>query len=111
MTDIDPLWYILILAAVVTYAWRMAGVMLGRRIDVDGRAFRWASAIAYALLAGLVARMIILPEGPLAATELPHRIAAAAAAAAVFFLTRKNLLLGVATGMAVLTMAGMGLGG
>jgi len=110
VNDAGQIWWLLVLAAVVTYAWRMAGVLLGRSIDVDSRSFRWASAVAYALLAGLVARMIVLPEGPLAETELASRLAAAAAAAAVFFLTRKNLLLGVATGVAVLALMSIGLG-
>jgi branched-subunit amino acid transport protein len=108
MTDGTSIWLAIALAAAVTYGWRAGGVRLGRSIDVDSRLFRWASAVAYALLAGLVARMILLPEGPLAATELPHRLGAAVAAAAVFFLTRKNLLLGVATGMAVLVLMSFG---
>lgn len=101
----DPhVWALIALAAAVTYGWRGAGALLGRRIDVDSRAFRWASAVAYALLAGLVARMIVFPEGPLAETGLASRLAAAVAAAAVFLATRRNLLLGVATGMTVLVL-------
>jgi branched-subunit amino acid transport protein len=107
MTAGPELWLLIGLAAAVTYGWRAAGVLLGRKIDVDSRAFRWASAVAYALLAGLVARMIVLPEGPLAATDLASRLAAAAAA--VFFLTRRNLLLGVATGMVVLALLSIGI--
>ncbi len=109
MTETAPVWLLIALAALVTYGWRGAGVLLGRNIDVESPLFRWASAVAYALLAGLVARMIVFPEGPLAATELPSRLAATAAAAAVFFLTRRNLLLGVAAGMAVLVLLSLGL--
>ncbi len=109
MTDNLPLWLLIALAAAVTYGWRGAGVLLGRNINVDSRMFRWASAVAYALLAGLVARMIVFPEGPLAETELPSRLAATAAAATVFFLTRRNLLLGVAAGMAVLVLFSLGM--
>lgn len=108
MTGDVSIWIVVALAALVTYGWRAGGVLLGRNIDVDSRIFRWASAVAYALLAGLVARMIVMPEGPLASTELPHRLAAAVAAAAVFFVTRRNLLLGVATGMAVLVLMSLG---
>jgi len=103
--------YVLIaLAALVTYGWRGAGALLGRRIDVDSRAFRWATAVAYALLAGLVARMIVMPEGPLADTALPSRLGATAAAATVFFLTRRNLLLGAAAGMLVLVLLSLEMG-
>jgi branched-subunit amino acid transport protein len=54
--------------------------------------------------------MIIFPEGPLAQTELPSRLAATAAAATVFFLTRRNLLFGVAAGMLVLVLLSLGMG-
>ncbi|MDZ4735578.1 MAG: AzlD domain-containing protein [Rhodospirillaceae bacterium] len=102
----DPLypWFVIGIAAIVTYGWRFAGVLLGGRIDTNSRLFRWSAAVAYALLAALIARMILMPEGPLAATDLTHRLAAAAAAAFVFFLTRRNLLLGCAAGMAVLVL-------
>ena len=110
MTTGIPLWLLIGLAALVTYAWRGGGVLLGRKIDIETPMFRWASAVAYALLAGLVARMIIFPEGPLAQTELPSRLAAPAAAATVFFLTRRNLLLGVLAGMVVLVLLSLGLG-
>lgn len=110
MTTGIPLWLLIGLAALVTYGWRGGGVLLGRKIDIESPMFRWASAVAYALLAGLVARMIIFPEGPLAETELASRLAATAAAAAVFFLTRRNLLLGVLAGMVVLVLLSLGLG-
>jgi branched-subunit amino acid transport protein len=97
-------WFLIAMAALVTYGWRFAGVLLGGRIDVDSGMFRWSAAVAYALLAGLIARMILMPEGPLAETALSHRLAAAAAASFVFFLTRRNLLLGCAAGMAVLIL-------
>jgi branched-subunit amino acid transport protein len=97
-------WFLIAIAALVTYGWRFAGVLLGGRIDTDSPLFRWSAAVAYALLAALIARMILMPEGPLAATELTHRLAAAAAAAFVFFVTRRNLLLGCAAGMTVLVL-------
>ena len=97
-------WLVIAIAALVTYGWRFAGVLLGGRIDVDSRLFRWSAAVAYALLAGLIARMILMPEGPLAETALTHRLAGATAAAFVFFVTRRNLLLGCAAGMAVLIL-------
>ncbi|MEX0809410.1 MAG: AzlD domain-containing protein [Dongiaceae bacterium] len=97
-------WILIGIAAIVTYGWRFAGVLLGGRIDTDSRLFRWSAAVAYALLAALIARMILMPEGPLAETALAHRLAGAAAAALVFFLTRRNLLLGCAAGMVALIL-------
>lgn len=94
----------MLVAAGVTYAWRALGVALSARIDPAGRVFEWIACIAYALLAGLIARMIVLPVGPLANTALSDRLAAAVIALALFFLSRRNLLVGVAAGAAALIL-------
>lgn len=97
-------WLALLAAAAVTYGWRGLGVLLSGRIDPGGPAFRWVAAVAYALLAGLIARMIVLPLGPLQATPLADRLAAAGAALAVYLLLRRNLLAGVAAGVGVIVL-------
>ena len=105
------IWLAIAGAAVVTYASRGLGVLLAGRLDTDGPMFRWVSAVAYALLAALIARLIVLPLGPLQATTLADRLASAALALAVYLLTKRNLMLGVATGglaLALLTIGGVG---
>jgi branched-subunit amino acid transport protein len=105
------IWLAIAGAAVVTYASRGLGVLLSGRLDTDGPMFRWVSAVAYALLAALIARLIVLPLGPLQATTLADRLASAALALAVYLLTRGNLMVGVATGglaLALLKIVGFG---
>ena len=102
------LWWpfvILLAGAAVTYVWRAVGVALSGRIDPEGAAFQWVACIAYALLAALVARMILLPTGPLAQTPLVDRGAAAALAFAVFFVSGRSMLLGVGVGAGALVLA------
>jgi branched-subunit amino acid transport protein len=101
MTDAWP--YVVMLAgAVVTYAWRGLGVALAGRIPPAGPLIQWVTCVAYALLAGLIARMIVLPIGPLAETALAARLAAAGAAVAVFFVLRRHVLAGVIAGAGTL---------
>ena len=107
MSDIRP-WIVLAAGAAVTYAWRGLGVALSGRIDPESPVVRWVGAVAYALLAGLIARMIVLPLGALQATALTDRVAAAAAALAMFFVTRHNLLLAVGAGAGVLVLLTLG---
>lgn len=96
-------WAFIAVAAAATYFWRGGGVALSGRIDPNSRAMRWVTAVAYAMLAGLIARLIVLPQGgSLAGTPLWMRLAAAAAAVAVYFLCRRSIALGVASGAAVL---------
>lgn len=105
-TAAGTLWpYAVILAgAAATYVWRGLGVALSGRIDPRGAVFEWMACIAYALLAGLIARFILLPTGPLADVALLYRILAAGAAFAVFFLTRRAMLMGIAVGVGALML-------
>lgn len=93
------LWLLLALCGTMTYLWRGLGVVLSGRLDPEGEAFTWVSCVAYAMLAGLVARMLLLPTGALAGTSaLERTLGSAAALAAYFWLTRRNLFAGVAAG-------------
>src|SRR3954451_24144952 len=108
---LDP-WLIVVLiaGAAATYVWRALGVALSGRIDPSGPVFEWVGCVAYALLAALIARMIVIPVGPLEATDLSARLVSAAMALASCFLTRKSIFVGVTAGTLALigfTMAGI----
>ena len=105
------IWWSILGASLVTYASRGFGVLLSGRINTDGPLFRWVSAVAYALLAALIARLVVVPLGPLATTTLMARLASAGFALAVYLASRNNLMLGVAAGgagLALLRVAGLG---
>jgi branched-subunit amino acid transport protein len=102
----------LLLAAcgVATYLWRGPGVLIAARIAPSSEAFTWVSCIAYAIIAGVVARMLLMPSGELAATSAAERtVGTAAALGAYFLLTRRNLFVGVAAGAAALWLARLAL--
>ena len=101
----------LTIGAAATYAWRAIGVALAGRIDPDGAVIAWVGCVAYALLAGLICRMIVLPIGPLAETTLTVRLGAAAIALAVFFAGGRRLLLSVLSGSLALVGLAAWLGG
>ena len=103
--NLTPLAAILI-AAAATYAPRFIGVLLAGRIRVEDPIFEWVTAIAYALLSGLVMRMILMPVGTLEAVDLAVRIGAAGVALAVFFISRQNLFFGIISGVLVLVALG-----
>ncbi len=106
--DLPPPYVVLLVGAAVTYVWRALGVALAGRVRADSAALEWIGCVAYALLAGLIARMIVLPIGPLAETALAARIAAAVVALAIFFLLRRNVMLGVAAGAGALVLLSWG---
>jgi branched-subunit amino acid transport protein len=81
-----------------TYLWRGLGVVVSARLSPDSELFAWVGCVAFAMLAGLVSRMVLIPSGPLEYTVLWQRLAATALSLVVYFcVTRKNLLAGVLT--------------
>jgi len=100
-----PLWpylALLVFAVLPTEIWRWLAVAFARRIDADSPALEWVRAVATALLAGIVAKLIVAPPGALAAVPLFVRVAALAATLAVMAFDRRKMLLAVLAGEAVL---------
>lgn len=106
MTDLGNGWttaaIILLVAIVAHEPWRWLGLYLGRDIDVEGARFQWVRAVATALVAGLVMRLLIFPAGALGGPPLWLRLAAFAAGVAAFFAFKRGLALGVLVGTLVL---------
>jgi branched-subunit amino acid transport protein len=75
---------ILVLAAALgTYGWRFLGVVLSGRIRTDSEFFQWISCVTYAMVAGLVFRIVVLPVGLLAQIPLFARLVCIGAALVV----------------------------
>src|SRR4029079_550009 len=71
--------------------WRWLGVAAGSRLDLKRQAFLWVRAVALALVAGLVSRMILFPAGALANVPLAIRVGAFAGGIALYLLARRNI--------------------
>lgn len=87
-----------LVAVLASAGWRVLGVALAERIDTEGAVFRWFTCVSYAVLAGLLTRLLILPTGDLMGADLTVRLGAAVLGIGVFFLTRRSLLAGVLAG-------------
>lgn len=101
MTDI---WLLLIICTLGTYAWRALGVILAGRIEPGGDVFHWISCVAYAMIAGLVMRLVVMPTGPLAASLFWHRLAACLIGLAIYRGLRGNAFVAVGSGAASLAI-------
>jgi branched-subunit amino acid transport protein len=99
------LWLLVVAVAAGTYLWRGVGVLLSGRIRVESELFVWVTCVAYAMVAGLIVRIIVMPSGLLAQSLLADRLIACALALAAFHATRKNLFVGVITGVAAIVAA------
>lgn len=102
MTDLH-LALLILACGLSTYFWRGIGVLLSGRVSASGGFFTWAGCVAYAMIAGLTVRILVLPTGTLADTPLVARLIACAIALASYFLCRRNLFVGIAAGFIALT--------
>jgi hypothetical protein len=85
-----------------TEVWRWLGYVIGNRLDAEGAPLLWVRAVATALVAGLVTRMLLFPAGSLAQVPTGMRLGAFAGGLALYFLMRGNLAVGVGGGAALL---------
>jgi hypothetical protein len=82
--------------------WRMLGLVFARGIDESSELFMWARAVATAVLAGVVTKIVMFPPGALASVPLTIRLGAIACSLIAFFLARRSVFAGVLVGESVL---------
>ena len=74
-------------------------------MDENGEILKWVRAVATALVAGLIAKLVIFPTGDLAIVPLWVRIGALLFGYTVYFATRPRIFFGVLAGEAALISA------
>lgn len=100
-----PFWpylALLLFAFLPTEIWRWLAVAFARRISSDSPMLDWVRAVATALLAGVVAKLIVSPPGVLAAAPLAVRVGALAVTLAIILWRRTALVAAVLAGEAAL---------
>lgn len=98
MNSVEWLWLIVLACGLATFVWRGLGVLVVRRIDPEGPFFRWVACVSYAMVAGLIFRMLMMPESDLAQVSLPVRLAALVIAFAAYYVSGRRLVAGVLAG-------------
>ncbi len=98
-----PFLFILLGGALPTYVFRLMGVLVGGRIKADSEALILVRCVATALVAGVIAQLILYPNGELAHSPAWLRIGAAAAGFAAYLAAGKRLLVGIAVAEILLT--------
>lgn len=88
-----------LLCGLATYFWRAMAVLLSGRLTLDSELFRWVECVAYAMVAGLMMRIVLLPSGVLAASHTVDRVAGCLIALAAYRLCKRNLLAGMGAGV------------
>ncbi|MDK1492220.1 AzlD domain-containing protein [Sinorhizobium sp. 7-81] len=94
--------FIAIAGWLATDIWRWLGVLAGKRLREDSEALNWVRAVATALVAAVIAKLILYPNGVLEQSPLWLRLGAVALGAIAFFLARQIPAVGIATAIATL---------
>jgi hypothetical protein len=102
MTLFDgALWpYLLVILAgfLPTEIWRSLAVIFVRGLDEDSELLVLVRAVATALLAAVVARLVLLPPGELVAVPLVVRVGAVVGGFLVYLAARRSVLFGILFG-------------
>ena len=87
--------------------WRLLGLVLARRLHEDAEVLIWVRAVATAILAGVIGKLIFFPAGALASVPLSVRIGAIMLGLLAFVLIRRSVFAGVVAGEAALIAGAM----
>lgn len=105
-TAFDNAWwpYVFILLAgwLPTDIWRFLGVYLAGHVPEESRLLVFARTLATSLVAAVIAKLVLYPEGALAASPLSLRIAAMAMGFLVYMKGGRKVYRGVIAGEALL---------
>jgi hypothetical protein len=99
------LWpYLLVILAgfLPTEVFRSLAVVFARGFDEDSEVLILVRAVATALLAAVVARLVLVPPGELVAVPLLIRIGAVAGGFLVYLVAKRSVFLGILFGEAVI---------
>ena len=106
---VGELWPYLVLVLVgflPNEIWRALGLVLARGLNEDSQIVVLARAVATAILAGVIAKLILYPSGALTHIPLAIRVTAAVCGFLAFVAVKRSVFAGVVVGEAVLLAAG-----
>jgi hypothetical protein len=102
MAELHPYLLLVLVGFLPNEIWRMLGLAAARSMVEDSELFMWARAVAIAVLAGVIAKIVLFPPGALAAVPIGIRLLAIGSGLLGFLLLRRSVLAGVVIGEAVL---------
>jgi hypothetical protein len=108
--DLWPIGALLLVGFLPNEVWRWLGLIAAHGFDENAETIVWVRAVATAVLAGVIARIMLIPPGALAAIPASVRLAAIVLGFAGFLVIRRSVFAGVVAGEVVLIGGTMLLG-
>jgi len=83
------------------------GIVVGRGLDEKSEFVIWVRAVAVAVLAAVIAKLILVPPGALAGVPLAVRLGAIGCGFLAFVLVRRSVFAGLVVGETTLIAGGL----
>jgi hypothetical protein len=106
VTELWPYLVLILVGFLPNEIWRVLGLVLARGLNEDSEIVVWSRAVATAIIAGVIAKLILFSSGALATIPLSVRVAAAVCGFIAYLVVRRSVFAGVAAGEAVLLLGG-----
>lgn len=106
VTVTDPI-YLLILGLAGTFLLRVLGVVGAGHLEQDTALFRWIGCVAFAIAAGIMAKILFITSGALAEASLIARLGGAALGLLIFFGFGRRILWGLGGGLLAFLLIGL----
>ena len=75
--ELAPYVVLILVGYLPNEVWRVFGLVLARGLNEDSEVVVWSRAVATAILAGVISKLIVFPSGALAEMPLSVRVSAA----------------------------------
>ncbi len=95
LTELWPYFLVLLVGYLPNEVWRLFGLVLARGLNEDSEVVVWSRAVATAILAGVIAKLVLFSTGALAAIPLPVRLVATMFGFLVFLGAKRSVFAGV----------------
>ena len=106
MSELSPYVVLVLVGFLPNEIWRGLGLVFARGLNEKSEIVLWSRAVATAVLAGVIAKLILFPSGDLIAIPVSVRIGAAACGFLGYLAIRRSLFAGVVVGEAALLIGG-----
>ena len=101
-----PYFLLVLLGYLPNEVWRVFGLVMARGLNEDSELVVWSRAVATAILAGVIAKLIVFSPGALLSIPLTVRVTAVMCGFIAFLAVKRSVFVGVAVGEAVLLLGG-----
>jgi len=106
VAELSPYLVLILVGFLPNEVWRVLGLVLARGLNEESEWVVWSRAVATAILAGVIAKLVLFSGGALATIPLSVRVTATVLGFLAFLAIKRSIFAGVVVGEAVLVIGG-----